>query len=761
MTLKEKASLCSGADTWHTKAVGRLNLPAIMLADGPHGLRKQVGRMDNMGVNISAPATCFPAAATTANSFDRELLREIGAAIGAEALKERVSVVLGPGVNIKRSPLCGRNFEYFSEDPYVAGELGAAITEGIQSRGVGTSLKHFAANNQEQYRMIGNSAIDERALREIYLAAFEKIVKKAKPRTVMCSYNKVNGVFASENKELLTDILRDEWGFDGVVISDWNAVNDRVEGIRAGLDLEMPASGGFNDRILARAVRRGELDGEILDRTARRLVELVLDSLDAMKTDFSIDLEAHHKLARKAQAESAVLLKNENAVLPLKKGGKIAVIGDFAKEKPRYQGAGSSRINPLKLDNTYDELIKLGFEATYCGGSDIEEIKKLAASAETVLVFAGLPDEYESEGFDRVTLDLPEAHNAMIEAAVSANPNVVVILQCGAPVLMPWSGTVKGILLAYLGGQAGGGGIADLLAGVKNPCGKLAETFPLAIEDTPCYGNFSNGDLSVEYRESIFVGYRHYNTFNKPVAFPFGFGLSYTGFEYSDFSAGAESASVTVKNTGSVAGAEIVQLYISAPETSKVYRAARELKGFEKVFLEPGESRTITFALEARSFEYYNRKKGNWDTERGEYTISVGASSADIRASASVNVAGSEDFNETLNFDGFFSVGLPPKRRVAGEAIHANCTLEDIKDKRLGRLMKKIIVGKTNAIYGDPDNNGDEGFKRMAEATQLETPLRAYGMMSEGLLPPARLEGVLRIMNGKPLRGILRLFRTI
>ena len=428
MTLNEKTGLLSGADVWHTKAVPRLKLPDILMTDGPHGLRKQTGQSDNLGVNISAPATCFPPAVTTACSFDRSLLWDIGKAIGEEARAERISIVLGPGVNIKRSPLCGRNFEYLSEDPLLAGELATAIIDGIQSCGIGVSIKHFAANSQEQFRMVVNSAIDERTLRELYLPAFETAVKRAHPWTVMCSYNKVNNVFASENRRLLTDILRDEWGFDGVVMSDWNAVNDRVLGLKAGLDLEMPASGGFNDRIVARAVKRGQLDEQFVDTAAARLTALVLKSQENLKSHYTYDVDAHHKLARRAAAESAVLLKNE-AILPLKPDAKVAVIGEFAK-KPRYQGAGSSRINPTKLDNPLDELTALGVNAVYLENTDT------LSTYDTVLVFAGLPDDCESEGFDRVTLSLPDSHNALITAAAKANPNTVVILQCGAPVFV-------------------------------------------------------------------------------------------------------------------------------------------------------------------------------------------------------------------------------------------------------------------------------------------------------------------------------------
>jgi beta-glucosidase len=779
MTLNEKARICSGGGTWRTEAIGRVELPAILMTDGPHGIRKQIGKADNLGINISAPATCFPTAATTANSFDRSLLREIGIAIAEEALKEKISIVLGPGVNIKRSPLCGRNFEYISEDPYVSGELACEIIDGIQSLGVGVSLKHFAANNQEQLRMVGNSVVDERALREIYLSAFEIAVGRTKPWTVMCSYNQVNGVFSSENKYLLTDILRDEWGFDGVVISDWNAVNDRVAGLEAGLDLEMPASGGFNDRIIARAVRRGKLKESTLNKTAERLVELALKA-DTNLREYTFSEVAHHNLARRAQAESAVLLKNANNILPLKKGARVAIIGEFAK-KPRYQGAGSSRINPTKLDNPVDELIKLGVHIEYTDGHNPEEVKKLASDCDVALVFAGLTDKYESEGFDRSFLDLPQAHNEMIFAVAEANPNTIVVLQCGAPVGMPWKENVRGILLAYLGGQAGGGGIADLLTGTRNPSGKLAESFPLCLEDTPCFGTFSNGKLSSEYRESIFVGYRYYDTVEKPVAFPFGFGLSYTNFEYSDFSANANTASVLIKNTGKCAGAEIVQLYISGPKNTRIFRASHELKGFEKVFLQPGESRLATFQFTPRSFSYYNPDSGKWSIENGEYTISAAASSRDIRASVQVQISdGDEDdpFKslkktiyyhlppEQLNipsadFEALYGKPLPPCRRNSGVPFDANCTLEDIKGKWIGRMLTKIVGKMSDDIYDKAGQEQDDGFRRMAEAMRMETPLRAFGMMSGGLLPPARLDALLLIMNGKVLKGILKLLKQI
>jgi beta-glucosidase len=662
LTVEQKASLCSGSGFWHTEEIrgedGAVIVPRIMVTDGPHGVRKQPqGKGDHLGIAESVPATCFPTACTTASSFDRSLLHEIGVALGEECLQEKVSVLLGPGLNIKRSPLCGRNFEYFSEDPFVSGEMATAIVRGIQSQGISTSMKHFAANNQERKRLTSNSVVDERALREIYLAGFERVIKEAKPTTVMTSYNRLNGEYTSESKRLLTDILRDEWGFEGLVMTDWGACNDRVLGLAAGQDLEMPASGGYGDRAIAKAVRAGEIDESVLDKAAERLVTIALKGAEMAEADFEYDEDSHHELARKAATESAVLLKNEGSaisgttgLLPITPGKTLALIGAMAK-KPRYQGAGSSRINPTKLDNAWDELEKSGFSATYAAGyADgsgeeaaeelIDEAVRTAAENDIAIVFAGLPEEYESEGFDRVTIDMPDSHNKLIEAVAAANPNTVVVLHAGAPVSMPWADKVQSILLMYLGGQAVGSATVDLLTGKVNPSGKLAETFPLKIEDTPCFSHFAGDGISEEYRESIFVGYRYYDTAEMAVAFPFGFGLSYTTFAYDDLFVygdldddGVITATVTVSNEGPISGAEIVQLYVAGPRSEKVYRPKKELKGFEKLFLEPGERKTITFKLDSRSFSYYNHIDGSWAIEGGEYKIGIAASSTDERLS--------------------------------------------------------------------------------------------------------------------------------
>ncbi|MDR0641752.1 MAG: glycoside hydrolase family 3 C-terminal domain-containing protein, partial [Treponema sp.] len=743
LTLEEKASLCSGKDFWTLKSVERLGLGSIMVTDGPHGLRKQAGASDHLGISQSVPAACFPAACASSCSFDRELLREIGAAMGEECLQERVAVILGPGANIKRSPLCGRNFEYFSEDPYLSGEMAAALISGVQSKGVGTSLKHYAANNQETRRMTSNSVVDERAFREIYLAGFERAVKESQPWTVMCSYNLINGIYASDNKRLLSDILRDEWGFKGLVVTDWGAVDDRVQGIRAGLDLEMPGSGGINDAKIVEAVKSGMLDEKLLDKAVLRIVELILKSGENGKPGYAYDAAAHHQLARRAAAESAVLLKNEGNILPLQGGKTLAVIGAFA-EKPRYQGAGSSKINPFKLDNPLEELRKAGFSAEYAPGCTlgpagikpdaklIAEAAALAGKKDMAVVFAGLPDEYESEGFDRDSLDMPPSHNELIEAVARANPNTVVVLFLGAPALLPWASRVKGILLLYLGGQAVGGAVADLLSGLRVPGGRLAETWPLSLEDNPSFHYFPGGAKTVEYRESVYVGYRYYNTVDKPVAYPFGYGLSYTSFEYSDlklsrgeFKAGDKlELSVTVKNTGDRPGVELVQIYV-APDSPKIFRPRAELRGFEKLRLESGESGTVTVVLDTRSFAYYHPLDQMWALEGGSYSILVGANSRDIRLRQSVTVAGDgreaslaalkakapEYFALTeagkgglvipgSSFEALYGRPLPPAERLPGEPFTINSTIRDIKDTPAGQALLRQILEGVEKTFG-------------------------------------------------------------
>ncbi|MGB4714025.1 MAG: glycoside hydrolase family 3 C-terminal domain-containing protein [Defluviitoga tunisiensis] len=652
MTLEEKASLCSGLDNWHTKPIERLGIPSIRMSDGPHGLRKEVPNQQT-----SVPSTCFPTAVTTASSWDRELIKQMGQAIAQECQAEEVDIILGPAINIKRSPLCGRNFEYFSEDPYLSSQLATAYIQAVQSMGVGTSLKHYAANNQEYRRFTIDETIDERTLREIYLSNFEGAVKEGKPWTVMCSYNRVNGILASENKYLLTDILKEEWGFEGFVVSDWGAVDERVEGIKAGLDLEMPSSYGIGDQKIIEAVKIGKLDEKELDQTVERLLKIIFKAVDNRKRGTTYDKQAHHKLARKIAGESMVLLKNQDNILPLKKEGTIAIIGAFAK-KPRYQGGGSSHVNPTKLDNALEEIEKLVqgkakiiYEEGYNLDNDemnqelIDKAKETAKKSNVAIIFAGLPDRYESEGYDRKHMKMPENHNKLIEEVSKVQPNTIVVLSNGAPVEIPWIDKVKGLLESYLGGQAGGGAVADILFGEVNPSGKLAETFPKKLSHNPSYLNFPGEGNKVEYREGVFVGYRYYDKKEIEPLFPFGYGLSYTTFEYTDISVDKKEITdketievkVKVKNTGKVKGKEIVQLYIRDVE-SKVNRPEKELKGFEKIELAPGEEKTVTFKLDKRSFAYYNTEIRDWYVESGEFEILVGKSSKEIELKETVKV---------------------------------------------------------------------------------------------------------------------------
>ena len=577
MTLEEKAGMCSGKDFWHLKSVERLGIPEVMVSDGPHGLRKQAENADHLGINESIKAVCFPTACATACSFDRDLLEEMGSALGKECQAENVSVLLGPAVNIKRSPLCGRNFEYFSEDPYLAGQMAKAHIQGVQKEGVGTSIKHFAANNQEYHRMSASSEVDERTLREIYLAAFETPIKEAKPKTVMCSYNQINGVFASEDPWLLDEVLRKEWGYEGYVMSDWGAVNERVPGLKAGLELEMPASGGETDRQIVEAVKNGTLKEEILDRAVERILNVIFDYVNHKK-DEVFDMEKDHALAEKVETESMVLLKNEG-ILPLKKGSRVAFIGAFAKN-PRYQGGGSSHINSFRVTGTLEAAEGMA-DITYAEGYGLEKDEidealvkgavKAAKEAEVAVIFAGLPDAFESEGYDRVHMKMPNCQNHLIHEVCNVQPNVVVVLHNGSPVEMPWADEVKGILEAYLGGQAVGAAEAKILFGDANPCGKLAETVPYKLSDNPSYLNFPGDGETVEYKEGIFVGYRYYDKKEMPVRYPFGYGLSYTEFAYSNLKLDKKSmkdtdtltVSVDVTNTGSREGKEIVQLYVA------------------------------------------------------------------------------------------------------------------------------------------------------------------------------------------------------
>ena len=716
MTLEEKAGMCSGKDFWHLKGVERLGIPEVMVSDGPHGLRKQAAEADHLGLNESIKAVCFPTACATACSFDRDLLEEMGERIGDECQAEDLSVILGPAVNIKRSPLCGRNFEYFSEDPYLASQMAAAHIKGVQSKNVGTSIKHFAANNQEHRRMSCSSEVDERTLREIYLAAFETAIKEAKPDTVMCSYNRINGEFASENYWLLTEVLRDEWGFDGYVMSDWGAVNDRVKGLKAGLELEMPASGGTTDKEIVEAVKNGELDEAVLDRAVERILNIVFKFVDN-RQEGKFDKEEDHKLAAKIEAESMVLLKNEG-VLPLPtQGKKIAFIGKFA-EAPRFQGGGSSHINSFKITGAL-EAVKEVAQVTYAQGYDIKEdvidqdmlnqAVETAKEADVAVIFAGLPDAFESEGYDRSHMRMPECQNTLISEIAKVQENVVVVLHNGSPVEMPWADEVKGILEAYLGGQAVGQAEVDVLFGKVNPCGKLAETIPYKLADNPSYLNFPGDGQTVAYKEGVFVGYRYYDTKEMPVRYPFGYGLSYTTFEYSDLQLSADKIKDTdtlkvtlkVKNTGDRAGKEIVQLYV-ADKTGAACRPVKELKNFVKVELQPQEEKTVEMELDKRSFAWYNTQIHDWYAASGEYEILAAASSRDIRLKKTVYVESTTE--------------LPIH-------VHMNTTIGELLENP---RTKAVIEGMTDSLIQHMGgSSGDEEEESAAsEAISKEMSLK-------------------------------------
>ncbi|WP_299036989.1 glycoside hydrolase family 3 C-terminal domain-containing protein [uncultured Pseudokineococcus sp.] len=661
LTLEEKVSLASGADFWRTQAVERLGVPSVMVTDGPHGLRKQAGASDHVGLHDSVPATCFPPAAGLASTWDVDLLRRVGVALGDECRAEEVAVLLGPGVNMKRTPLCGRDFEYFSEDPLLAGELAAALVQGVQSRGVGTSLKHFAANNQETERMSVSVEVDERTLREIYLPAFERVVTRAQPWTVMCSYNRVNGVYASQDPWLLTRVLRADWGFEGLVVSDWGAVDERWRAVAAGLDLEMPSSGGTGEASIRTALEGGSLTQAQLDVVVRRNLELLQRVLPALAPGQTFDAGAHHALAREAARQSAVLLANDG-VLPLEpaSGGRLAVVGEMARS-PRYQGAGSSQVSPTRLDDALTALREgtsrdVVFAPGYVTESEeaddalVAEAVEAARSAEVVVLFLGLPASYESEGYDREHLDLPASQVALLEAVRAVNDRVVVVLSNGAAVAVDaWQHHAAALLEGWLLGQAGGAATADLLYGVVSPSGRLAETVPVRLEDTPAFGAFPGDSGVVRYREGLLIGYRWYDTRRAPVSFPFGHGLSYTTFEHSDLSvrasgAGADASvevALTVTNTGSRAGAEVVQVY-AAPQDASVFRPEQELVGFARVELEPGASAPVSLVLSARDLGHWSEVHRRWVLESGRYEVRVGASSRDVRQRAVVEVQGEE-----------------------------------------------------------------------------------------------------------------------
>lgn len=779
MTLEQKAAFVSGFNYWYLQSAPELGLPQIMMTDGPNGLRKQntEKRPDGIGLGNSVPSTCFPPAATSSCSWDRELLRLEGEAIAEECLAEKVSVILGPGTNIKRSPVCGRNFEYFSEDPYLAGVCSTAFTNGVQSKGVGVSLKHYACNSQEAFRMIIDEIIDERAIRELYLPAFEMCVKEAKPWTVMNSYNKINGVYSSQNEWLQEKVLRSEWGFDGLIVTDWGASVDRVTGLKCGTDLEMPSSGTLNTKKIISAVKNGTLDEKVLDKAVGNVIELIEKSKPALKKSYKYDKNKHHNIAKKIAEGSMVLLKNEDSILPLKKGRKIAVIGEMAKS-PRFQGAGTSVINPTMLDNAYDELVKFGADVVYSQGYDkskdeiddkmINDAVDSAKKADVVLIFAGLTEGFEAEGYDRKNIEMPNCQNYLISEIVKANPNTVVVLAGGSVIHMPWIHEVKALLNSGLGGQAGGSAVADILMGKINPSGKLSETYPLEFSDNPTYGNYPGGPVTSEHRESVYIGYRYYDTAEKDVLFPFGFGLSYTTFEYSDMKLSSDrikdadtvTVSFKIKNTGKVDGAEIAQIYVADKE-STIFRPVKELRAFEKVFLKAGEEKEISVELSKRAFAFWNININDWMVETGEFDILIGASSRDMRLSKTITVESTDivkipDYRESApayytadirnmtgsQFEAVYGKSMPSSEINRTKKIDIYCCINDAKyTKWGGKIAKsiKFIMTKMGSA-----ENGD-GAMLAAMATQI--PIRNFVQMSMGVFSPKMAEGLINILN--------------
>lgn len=793
MTLEQKAAFVSGYDYWHLEEAPELGLPKIMITDGPHGLRKQKGKdyvepegqksKGGIGLGNSVPATCFPPAATSSCSWDMDLLVKEGEAMGQECLKEKVSTILGPGTNIKRSPVCGRNFEYFSEDPLLSGKCSAAVINGVQSKGVGTSLKHFCCNSQEAFRMVVDELVDERAMRELYMTAFEIAIKEAQPWTVMNSYNKINGVYASQNGYIQEDIARGEWGFEGLFVTDWGSSVDRIPGLQNGTDLQMPSSGPLNTQLIIAAVKDGSLDEKVLDERVDKVVELIVKSKPALEKTHTFNVDAHHKIAQEIAEGSMVLLKNDDNILPLKAGQKVAVIGEMAKA-PRYQGAGSSVINPTKLDNAFDEMKKLGVDMTYAQGyyksaptkkeknsrrpesQLVSEAVEAAKKADVAVVFVGLTEEFEGEGYDRVGIDMPENHNALVAKVAEANPNTVVVLAGGSVVFMPWVDKVKGLLNSGLGGQAGGAAVANILTGVVNPSGKTSETYPVSFEENPTYGNYPGGPVTAEHRESVYIGYRYYDAAKKDVVFPFGFGLSYTTFEYSDIKLSADNikdtdtltVSFKLKNTGAVDGAEVVQVYVADKE-STIFRPEKELRAFTKVFLKAGEEKEVSFELSKRAFAFYNININDWCVETGAFDILISASSRDVKLSATVTVESTVEceipnykdvapnyYNDVENitredFEKIYGK-LPNPEIDRTKKIDVYCCLNDARHTKWGgkicSLIEKIMSGMGS------DANGD-GKMLAAMATQI--PVRNFIQMSMGVFSPKMAEGLLKILN--------------
>lgn len=782
MTLEEKALMMSGKNTWQTVDFEKYGIPSMTMSDGPHGLRRQAGAGDHLGLNASLPATCFPTAASIANSWDEELGEEIGAALAEEAVTMDVNVVLGPGLNIKRSPLCGRNFEYFSEDPYHAGKMAAAYVRGIQSKGIAACPKHFAANSQELRRMANDSVVDERTFREIYTTGFEIAVKEGRAKAIMSAYNEVNGVYANENAHLLQEILVDEWGFDGCVISDWGGSNDHALGVQNGSHLEMPGTGKSGMHDIVHAVQEGTLKEEVLDQRLDELLTIIFATHGATEKAAGtiFDVEAHHNLARKAAEESIVLLKNQDYILPLKPGTKVAVIGDFAR-KPRYQGAGSSLVNPTKEPEAILDVIESGgitvlsYEQGYVRNRPVKQkllrkAKEAAKEADVVLFFGGLDEINESEGLDRKHMMLPDAQKMLIDELSTVNENIVVVLSAGSAIEMPWNQYVKGIVHGYLGGQAGASAMVNVLTGKVNPSGRLNETYPIHYEDTPCYHYYPGKERSSEYREALYVGYRYYTTIDKRVCYPFGYGLSYTTFSYENLRISEEGAVFFLKNTGNVTGAEVAQLYVGK-KSDTVFRPVRELKGFQRVVLEPGEEKEVTIPFDDKTFRFYDTRTDTWEIESGEYQIMIGTDAETMQLQAPVRVKGTVDKGpyKKEEMPEYFSGKVKEVGDEAFEKLYGRPVLDgswsgeiDINDAVCQLYYGKGILGKLfyGVLHLMLKISDWKGKPNLNVLFNYNMPIRGYAKMTGGFVTMEMARALTEMANGHRIKGTAHLIRA-
>ncbi|MFP7331814.1 glycoside hydrolase family 3 C-terminal domain-containing protein [Shouchella clausii] len=779
MTLEEKASLMSGKDFWQTQDIERLGINSIFLADGPHGIRRQAVAADKLGLNEGMPATCYPTAATVANSWNAELGEKVGEYLGEEALAQRVNVLLGPGVNMKRNPLCGRNFEYFSEDPYLAGKMAAGYIRGIQSHGISACVKHFAANNQEEKRMTIDTIVDERTLRELYLTAFEICVQEGKTKSIMSSYNKLNGTYTNEHMHLMQDILRNEWGYTGTVITEWGGSNDRIQGLLAGNELEMPTTAGETDKEIVDAIKSGQLSEEVLDEAVDRLLDLIFSTEAAFQKPIGqFDVEKHHRVSQKVAEESIVLLKNDENILPLKFGKKVAVVGEFA-QNARYQGAGSSIVNPTILDHTMDcfeesGIVSIGYEPGFerygkKNQQKIDQACQLAKKADVVLLYIGLDEATEADGLDRKNMKIPDNQIDLLEALYEVNTNIIAIISCGSAVEMPWIGKVKGLLHGYLGGQAGARAILRVLSGDVNPSGKLAESYPLRYEDTPSYKHFPGKEATVEYRESLYIGYRYYDTAEVDVLFPFGFGLSYTSFEYTDLKVDRKGVTFQLTNTGDRAGMEVAQLYVGCT-SDNIFRPKKELKGFKKVFINAGESKHVRIPFDNKTFRYFNVKTNKWEIEEAYYTIMIGASSADIKLqhqwfaegtnaplpyekeklpsyySGKVNDVSVEEFEQLIGRK------IPEPTWDRTQPLGYNDTIAQCQYAKgwFGRVAYYSIIQTQRFLR----KIGKRSTANIMDMSILNLPFRGIARMTGGIVNMSMLDGILLMVNGHFFKGL-------